>query len=165
MSLDNYFRMTGGKTAALVEAALAVGALLGTGDQALVRSLAEFGLQFGLAFQARDDFLGIWGEPALTGKPVGSDILQGKRSLPIVHALERNAPDTAAGERLRGALRERDVAAVLAILERSGTQGIRRGGSRSAHARGGCGAGGGGAHCPVRRGPATLSPSTPWARA
>ena len=87
------FRMTGGKTAALVEAALRVGALLGTPDARRVDALARFGEAFGLAFQARDDFLGIWGEPELTGKPVGSDILQGKRSLPIVHALEKAAAE------------------------------------------------------------------------
>src|SRR5205823_2039429 len=106
ISLPDYFRMTGGKTAALVEAALAVGALLGTGGEGRVRNLGEFGLQFGLAFQARDDFLGIWGEPSLTGKPVGTDILKGKRSLPIVHALERHACDSLGGTRLRAALRE-----------------------------------------------------------
>src|SRR5262249_37150432 len=85
MSLEGYFRMTGGKPAALAKAALAVGALLGTESAGRVGRLAEFGWRFGLAFQARDDFLGIWGEPERTGKPVGSDILQGKRSLPIVH--------------------------------------------------------------------------------
>lgn len=122
MSLDQYFRMTGGKTAALVEAALRVGALLGTPDARRVDALARFGEAFGLAFQARDDFLGIWGEPELTGKPVGSDILQGKRSLPIVHALEKAAAGTAAGQALRQALEARDVPAVLEALERLGTR-------------------------------------------
>jgi geranylgeranyl diphosphate synthase type I len=121
MTLTQYFRMTCGKTAALVEAALAVGAQLGSGDETRVRSLAEFGLQFGLAFQARDDFLGIWGEPSRTGKPVGSDILQGKRSLPIVHALETYPPESKAGARLRAALAARDVSSVLEVLEQSGT--------------------------------------------
>src|SRR5947209_7378274 len=104
MSLDQYFRMTGGKTAALVEATLRVGGLLGTTDTHRVDALARFGEAFGLAFQARDDLLGIWGEPELTGKPVGSDILQGKRSLPIVHALEQAEPGSAAGDALRRAL-------------------------------------------------------------
>jgi geranylgeranyl diphosphate synthase type I len=122
MTLAEYFRMTGGKTAALVEAALKVGAMLGTEDRRRIERLAEFGRHFGLAFQARDDFLGIWGEPALTGKPVGSDILRGKRSLPVVHSLEQLRPATAEGKDLRRALRARDVPAVLAALEQAGTR-------------------------------------------
>jgi geranylgeranyl diphosphate synthase type I len=122
LSLDGYFQMTGGKTAALVEAALRVGARLGTADPQRIDWLAGFGLAFGLAFQARDDYLGIWGEPARTGKPVGSDILQGKRSLPVVHGLARAAAGSPEGQQLRVALRERDVIAVLAALEQTGTR-------------------------------------------
>jgi geranylgeranyl diphosphate synthase type I len=117
MSLDEYFRMTGGKTAALIEGALRLGALLGTDDEGRVASLAAFGRSFGLAFQCRDDYLGIWGEPGVTGKPVGSDILQGKRSLPVVHALVTAPAGTMQGGRLREALAERDVDAVLDLLD------------------------------------------------
>ncbi|MGV3720265.1 MAG: polyprenyl synthetase family protein, partial [Actinomycetota bacterium] len=121
MSLAQYFRMTGGKTAALIEGALQVGATLGTKDAGQIESLARFGRSFGLAFQCRDDYLGIWGEPALTGKPVASDIVQGKRSLPVVHALETAPESTAVGARLRAALEARAVAIVLEILEELGT--------------------------------------------
>ncbi len=122
MGLSEYFRMTGGKTAALVEAGLRVGALLGTEDERRIDRLGEFGREFGLAFQARDDYLGIWGEPGLTGKPVGSDILQGKRSLPVVHGLAQAPAGREAGKRLRAALSERDVPAVLDALEAAGTR-------------------------------------------
>ena len=44
----------------------------------------------GLAFQAVDDVLGIWGEPVVTGKPAGNDIRRGKKSIPIVAALEHD---------------------------------------------------------------------------
>lgn len=121
MSLESYFRMTGGKTAALIEGALRLGALLGTQDEARVESMAAFGRGFGLAFQSRDDYLGIWGDPVKTGKPVGSDILQGKRSLPVVHALAAAPAGSPQGDRLRAALRDRDVPAVLEILEALGT--------------------------------------------
>jgi geranylgeranyl diphosphate synthase type I len=121
MSLEDYFRMTGGKTAALIEGALRVGAVLGTRDEARVEAMAAFGRGFGLAFQCRDDYLGIWGDPAKTGKPVGSDILQGKRSLPIVHALSAASAGTTAGDDLRAALARRDVDAVLGHLEALGT--------------------------------------------
>lgn len=123
MSVESYFRMIGGKTAALLEAALRVGALLGTGDEARVEALAAFGREFGLAFQCRDDYLGIWGDPELTGKPVGSDLIQGKRSLPVVEALAAAAPDTQSGQRLRAALAARDVPVAMELLE---TLGIRR---------------------------------------
>jgi geranylgeranyl diphosphate synthase type I len=121
MSLSQYFRMTGGKTAALIEGALEVGAVLGTQDAGQIESLARFGRGFGLAFQCRDDYLGIWGEPALTGKPVGSDIIQGKRSLPVVHALEAAPASTPEGARLRTALEARDVPVVLDLLNDLGT--------------------------------------------
>jgi len=121
MSLAEYFRMTGGKTAALIEGALRLGALLGTHDEARIEAMAEFGRSFGLAFQCRDDYLGIWGEPGMTGKPVGSDILQGKRSLPVVHALAAAPAETVEGGRLREALAERDVEAVLDLLDGVGT--------------------------------------------
>jgi geranylgeranyl diphosphate synthase type I len=121
ISLDRYFRMTGGKTAALIEGAMRVGAILGGGDEGRVEAMAAFGRGFGLAFQCRDDYLGIWGEPAVTGKPVGSDILQGKRSLPVVHALSSAPAASAAGRRLREALSIRDVPAVLEILPALGT--------------------------------------------
>lgn len=121
MSLGEYFRMTGGKTAALIEAALRVGAVLGTHDTNAIEHYAAFGREFGLAFQCRDDYLGIWGEPASTGKPVGSDIVQGKRSLPIVHALTQAGPDSTRGQSLRDALRARDVTTVLEELDTLGT--------------------------------------------
>jgi geranylgeranyl diphosphate synthase, type I len=121
MSLEEYFRMTGGKTAALLEGALRVGAILGSADESRLEAMAAFGRGFGLAFQCRDDFLGIWGEPSLTGKPVGSDILQGKRSLPVVHALSAAPAESLAGKRLRHSLRERDVPSVLALFASLGT--------------------------------------------
>ena len=121
MSLAQYFRMTGGKTAALIEGALEVGATLGTKDVGQIECLARFGRSFGLAFQCRDDYLGIWGEPTLTGKPVASDLIQGKRSLPVVHALETASEDSATGGCLRAALEARDVPVVLETLEQLGT--------------------------------------------
>jgi geranylgeranyl diphosphate synthase, type I len=123
MSEEAYFRMTGGKTAALIEGALLSGALLGTDDEARIEALGAFGRRFGLAFQCRDDYLGIWGEPALTGKPVGGDIVQGKRSLPIVHALAETPAESATGGQLRDALAARDVPAVLTVLAELETAG------------------------------------------
>lgn len=120
MPVADYTRMIGGKTAALIEAALRAGGLLGAADGGRVEALAQFGRQFGLAFQCRDDYLGMWGDPARTGKPVGSDLIQGKRSLPVVEALAAAPPREVTGRRLRQALAARDVPDALEIMESLG---------------------------------------------
>jgi geranylgeranyl diphosphate synthase type I len=116
-SIDDYLAMASGKTAALMEAAARLGALVQTESSGPVDALSRFGRAFGLAFQARDDYLGIWGERDATGKPVGSDIAKGKRSLPIVYAL--SLPD---GALLRPRLERRDVPGVMAHLEAAGAR-------------------------------------------
>jgi geranylgeranyl diphosphate synthase type I len=85
----DYLAMIEGKTAALLAAACAIGALLGGVDEVTVRHFHEFGRRLGLAFQIRDDVLGVWGDAAETGKSSGDDIRAGKQSYPIVFALER----------------------------------------------------------------------------
>lgn len=116
--IEDYLAMSAGKTAALIEGATRLGALVATDQAELQDALAAFGRGFGMAFQARDDYLGIWGERDSTGKPVGGDILKGKRSLPIVFALSQpRAPST-----LRAALERRDVATVTEILEALGAR-------------------------------------------
>ena len=54
---------------------------------ALVDGLSRFGWHLGVAFQLVDDLLGIWGDPARTGKPVGADLRARKKSLPVVRAM------------------------------------------------------------------------------
>ena len=85
---DEYVAMASGKTAAMFAAPFAIGGLLGGADGARVAALRDFGMHVGLAFQAIDDVLGIWGDPALTGKPAGDDLRMRKKSFPIVAALE-----------------------------------------------------------------------------
>ncbi len=87
VSVDEYMQMIGGKTAALLAAALSIGALVGGAGQEVGEALYRFGHNIGLAFQIRDDILGIWGEPAITGKAVGNDLLRQKKSLPALYAL------------------------------------------------------------------------------
>ncbi|MGH3693032.1 MAG: family 2 encapsulin nanocompartment cargo protein polyprenyl transferase [Pseudonocardiaceae bacterium] len=90
-------RMAELKTATLMACACAVGACFGGGDPERVGQLRRFGAHLGLAFQHVDDLLGIWGDPATTGKPVHSDLRSRKKSLPVVAAL---ASDTSAGREL-----------------------------------------------------------------
>lgn len=85
------------KTGALLGAACRLGALAAGADPAAADHCRWFGVHLGVAFQLVDDILGIWGDPARTGKPAHSDIRARRRTLPVVAAL---ASDTPAGRRL-----------------------------------------------------------------
>ena len=74
-----------------VEAPLVLGALLAGADDALIARIREFGLPLGLAFQLRDDVLGVFGDSAVTGKPAGDDLREGKRTLLIAEVEQRAA--------------------------------------------------------------------------
>jgi geranylgeranyl diphosphate synthase, type I len=97
VTLDECPSMAAGKTGALLGCSAAIGAVLGGASLAVVAALHTYGEQVGLAFQLVDDLLGIWGDDAVTGKPVGSDLRARKKSLPIVAAI---ASGTAAGRDL-----------------------------------------------------------------
>jgi geranylgeranyl diphosphate synthase type I len=87
ITLEECLDMAGGKTGALMAASAAIGAVLAGSDQDTVSALTTFGAQVGLAFQLVDDVLGIWGDPAVTGKPVFSDLRSRKKSLPVTYAI------------------------------------------------------------------------------
>jgi geranylgeranyl diphosphate synthase type I len=61
-------------------------------DESVVEGMDAFGRRLGVAFQLIDDLLGIWGDPAQTGKPVGSDLAARKKTLPVVAALHSGTP-------------------------------------------------------------------------
>jgi geranylgeranyl diphosphate synthase type I len=88
ISTNDYFVMVGKKTGALIESSMYLGALVATNDEDVARNFGSCGRRLGLAFQIRDDFLGIWGDPNATGKAVGADIRRRKKSLPVVSLLE-----------------------------------------------------------------------------
>jgi geranylgeranyl diphosphate synthase type I len=69
-----------------------IGAALGLADQDTLAHLGRFGSHLGHAFQMRDDVLGLFGDPNVTGKPAGDDLREGKRTVLIAHALELAAP-------------------------------------------------------------------------
>lgn len=75
------------KTGALLGAACHLGAMAGGADTRVAELYGRFGRQLGVAFQLVDDLLGIWGDPAVTGKPAGNDLTARKKSLPVVAAL------------------------------------------------------------------------------
>jgi geranylgeranyl diphosphate synthase type I len=87
VSVEQCTAMSAAKTGALLGCASSIGAILAGAPEATVGALRDYGRHLGLAFQAVDDLLGIWGDPERTGKPAGSDLRQRKKSMPVVSAL------------------------------------------------------------------------------
>ena len=81
------------KSGTLIEAAARIGALLTTGDEAVIEAYTTFARSLGIAFQIRDDALGIWGEETLTGKSATNDLRDKKKSYPVLVAFEWASPD------------------------------------------------------------------------
>ncbi len=125
VGLDEYLSMIERKTGALFDCALHVGALVGGADRETAETLGRAGRLLGLAFQARDDMLGVWGAETRTGKEPAADIRRRKKSLPIVYAL--NSGDPAAVEAVNRSfahdiVTDADVSAVLRSLDSIGAQ-------------------------------------------
>jgi geranylgeranyl diphosphate synthase, type I len=92
ISVAMYVDMISRKTATLMSCAAEMGALLGTRDVETIASLRSFGYAMGIAFQVRDDLLGVWASTAELGKTPAGDIYRRKKSLPILHAIEQASP-------------------------------------------------------------------------
>lgn len=95
VTLDECLAMAQAKTGALLGCACAIGALYAGADEPAVAAMDAFGRQLGLAFQLTDDLIGIWGDPAVTGKHAGADLVARKKSLPVVAALNSGTPAAA----------------------------------------------------------------------
>ena len=124
ISQEAYFRMVEGKSAALMSCATELGSLMASAGEGAMASMARFGLKLGLALQVRDDILDLWG-PGDTGKPLAGDILNKKKSLPIIYAIE-NA--TASQRRSLGdvyfkrVMEPEDVNRVIEVLDSLGAR-------------------------------------------
>ena len=120
---EEYLGMAGGKTGALIEASCRAGAFLGGGAQEEIDALAKFGMGVGIAFQIQDDVLNIIGDEKKYRKEIGGDIVEGKRTLIVMGALE--ALETSKRKRLLKLLKnekktKEDVEKVIALLKESG---------------------------------------------
>jgi geranylgeranyl diphosphate synthase, type I len=123
ITVDDYLRMIGGKTAAIVAFASWSGARVAGCDHTVSDRFHEFGRMLGLGFQVRDDFLGIWGDDSTTGKQSGDDIRGRKQSVPIIMLME-SATDAERLELQRiyqqPTIDQRDVDVVTGLLDEHG---------------------------------------------
>jgi len=86
-SEKNYYKIVAGKTGALIAAACEAGVYIAAGSQEQRAAIKLYGENLGLAFQIVDDILDYQGDPVRTGKAVGNDLVEGKMTLPLIHAL------------------------------------------------------------------------------
>jgi geranylgeranyl diphosphate synthase type I len=83
-----YITMIGKKTATLFDVSCSMGAICATNKAKDISNLSVFGRNLGIAFQITDDLIGVMGDPKVTKKPVGNDLREGKKSLPILMAIK-----------------------------------------------------------------------------
>ena len=115
--------MEADKTGALLGYSASVGAVLAGAPAHQVDALEVYGQELGLAFQAVDDVLGIWGDPSVTGKAAGNDLRERKKSMPVASVLSGGG--TAAAELravydVAGDLSDDDVERASAVIEAAG---------------------------------------------
>lgn len=120
---EGYLSIVRDKTASFMSASCRIGAILASSSPFQENALADYGLHLGMAFQITDDLLDLTGDSALTGKPVGSDIREGKLTLPVIIAMEKASPTNRAriSDILRGAdVTADDIEFVGAVAEETG---------------------------------------------
>jgi geranylgeranyl diphosphate synthase type I len=118
LTIDDYWPMVRGKTAALLAACTELGAIVAETSSAARVAFQNFGRSLGLAFQVHDDYLGIWGDAALTGKSAESDLITGKKSLPVLYGLTQKGQF--AKRWFEGSIRPEEVPALAHLLELEG---------------------------------------------
>ncbi|HNA99313.1 MAG TPA: polyprenyl synthetase family protein [Marmoricola sp.] len=107
-----------------IERPLHIGAALAGADEQVINQLTRFGLPLGEAFQLRDDLLGVFGDPELTGKPAGDDLTEGKRTVLIALALDALDDDAARllDQSLGSNLSDREVSNLRTLIQQSGAR-------------------------------------------
>ncbi|MEA2008594.1 MAG: polyprenyl synthetase family protein [Chloroflexota bacterium] len=120
VTVDEYWRMVNGKTAALIASCTELGALCAGVPASVQENYRKFGYNLGLAFQAQDDLLGIWGKMDNIGKSNTGDLLSGKKTLPIIYGLSQEGAFAARWE--EGPLTAEEVPEMAQILEAEGAR-------------------------------------------
>ena len=124
VSEEDYIEMIEGKTAVMFLTCAEIGARMAGADQETIECMADWGLAVGLCFQLMDDLIDVLSDSEVLGKPAGSDVAQGKRTLMVIHALAQ--PDSDNKTTLLAALGKGEEAsdeAIAAALEALGNSG------------------------------------------
>ena len=115
VSEDDYLEMIEGKTAVMFWICAEIGARISGADEEIVQLMADWGKNLGLCFQLMDDVIDVLSDSATLGKPAGSDIAQGKRTLMIIHALRQE--DGPVKDRLLAVLGKGDAVSPEALAD------------------------------------------------
>ncbi len=118
LTVEDYWPMISCKTAALLSACCHIGSLLGGADDSKQDTYRSFGHYLGLAFQVQDDILGVWGDESVTGKSAASDLIEGKKSLPVLAGLSANGKFAARWK--QGPVRTEEVQELARVLANEG---------------------------------------------
>jgi len=120
ISVDTYLDMIYRKSASLIECATYTGARLATDDdERVARKYKDFGRAIGMAFQIRDDILGVWGKAEITGKPAAHDLKTKKKTLPFLYAMQQGSVrqrETLLKIYQKEIIDDKDVASLLEIF-------------------------------------------------
>ena len=119
ITMEQYKQMIGLKTAVLLACSAAMGAIIGGASEAECDALYQYGYELGMAFQVADDYLDAFGDEKVFGKPIGGDIVNGKKSWLTVRTLEKTADKAAfqAAFALPADTPEQKAAKVAAVKE------------------------------------------------
>jgi geranylgeranyl diphosphate synthase type I len=122
VSEEEYIAMIAGKTSAMFETCAETGAKLAGAESETVENMAEWGLKLGLCFQLMDDLIDITGDTETLGKPAGSDVVQGKKTLIAIHALD-SGNDLPAFSKVygKGECTDEDLAKAVEELRNNGS--------------------------------------------
>ncbi len=93
VTVDEYLKMISGKTGALFDGSATIGAIVGTDNEEYIQALSKWGRNVGIAFQIWDDVLDLIADEEKLGKPVGSDIRKGKKTLIVSHFFQNASED------------------------------------------------------------------------
>lgn len=124
---EDYFNIVKHKSASFISACCKVGTLLDEDGQKLEASLTDYGLELGMAFQIRDDTLDLVGCEERLGKSIGSDLREGRLTLPVIHLLreaqkdDRRYLESALTSLAKGGAFKRRIRKIKQLLERYGS--------------------------------------------
>ena len=125
ISLSSYWQMIQGKTGALLGACFGIAAILAGKNEENVNAFDSLGIELGMAFQVQDDFLGVFGNDRITGKSVVSDLVERKKTYPILYGLQ-HIPEFSNLWKKTVEFSENELLQLKSILEENDVQGQTR---------------------------------------